>query len=68
MEEVRGICTGEPDAMMDDRNPEFVDQSGRIREKCGTELLSDDELLLLACEEISRTTTYRELGYSRTGQ
>jgi hypothetical protein len=34
-----------------------------LQKKAGTVRLSDDDLLLLAYEEISRTTTYEEQSY-----
>ena len=54
--------------MNDDRNRELIEMYNQVRAKCGTGRLTDEELLLLACEEISRTTTYRELGYFQTGR
>ena len=42
---------------------EFSDVIGTVRDKCGKVPLSREELLLLACDEISRTTTYEELRF-----
>jgi hypothetical protein len=47
----------------DPRNPELLKMVEAISGKCARALLSDEELLLLACEELSRTTTYEELQY-----
>jgi hypothetical protein len=34
-----------------------------VKEKIGTRPLSDDEILVLACEEIARTYSREEKGY-----
>ena len=49
--------------MNDPRDPELIKTVEAISGKCARTLLSDEELLLLACEELSRTTTYEELQY-----
>ncbi len=49
--------------MNDPRNPDLLNAVTVISGKCARTLLSDEELLLLACEELSRTTTYEELQY-----
>ncbi len=38
-----------------------------IRRRIGSVMLSDDDLILLALEEIARTTTYEEQSYRQTG-
>jgi hypothetical protein len=43
------------------------DFAGAVRvsqDKCGREALSEEDLLVLACEAISRTYTYEEKGYA----
>ncbi len=43
------------------------DFAGAVRvsqDKCGREALSEEDLLVLACEAISRTHTYEERGYA----
>jgi hypothetical protein len=46
-----------------DSAQEFARYIEEIQKKTGTELLSDDDLLVLAAEQISRTFTYEERGY-----
>jgi hypothetical protein len=42
------------------------DALAKIKEKTGVSLLSNDDILVLACAELARTYTYEEKGYSRT--
>ncbi len=35
----------------------------KVKEKLGVQLLSDDDILMLACEEIARTYGREEKGY-----
>ncbi|MBN1759912.1 MAG: hypothetical protein JW863_16415 [Chitinispirillaceae bacterium] len=49
--------------MTDRCNREMLAAVEQIRDKCGRQRLTDEELLLLAGEEISRTTTFKELRY-----
>jgi hypothetical protein len=37
----------------------------KIREKAGTVVLTDEEILVFACAEVARTYTYEEKGYLR---
>jgi hypothetical protein len=48
----------------DPRDPEFLRQAEAVRQKFARQLLEDNDLLLLACEEISRTFTREEMRYS----
>jgi hypothetical protein len=48
----------------DPRNREFLATVAAVREKIGKTLLGDDDLLVLLCDEISRTTTFGERNYS----
>jgi hypothetical protein len=48
----------------DPRDPEFLRRTEAVRQKSGRQLLDDNDLLLLACEEISRTFTREEIRYS----
>jgi hypothetical protein len=47
----------------DPRDPEFLKAVDIITRKMGKKLLSDDDIILLACEEISRTVTHEEKNY-----
>lgn len=42
---------------------EFAGKLKAVKRKMGKELLSDDDLFVLACEKIARTYTYEEKGY-----
>jgi hypothetical protein len=46
------------------QNQQFLEAVAIALSKAGRTVLGDDDLLLLACEEISRTTTYEELNYT----
>ena len=48
----------------DPRDPEFLGLAEAATRKSGHVLLDDTDLLLLACEEISRTFTREEIGYA----
>ena len=53
------------------RKPVASDLSERateIKNGCGVRYLNRDDLLILALEEISRTTTYEELCYLQSGE
>ncbi len=45
------------------RNNELLWSVAALQKKTGNARLSDDDLLLLAYEEISRTTTHEEQSY-----
>jgi hypothetical protein len=45
------------------RNPEFLKTVDRVKLAAGRTLLSDEQLLVLTCEEISRTYTHEEKNY-----
>ena len=47
----------------DPRNPDFLTSVERVKEKIGRRQLEDDEMIVLAVEEISRTFTHEERGY-----
>jgi hypothetical protein len=53
-----------PNETQDLRDPAFLRELERINAKKGRKVLTDEELLFLACEEISRTRTREEIGYS----
>jgi hypothetical protein len=47
----------------EDRHPDFCAKVKSAQQKKGASLLSDEELLLLACDALSRTFTYDEKDY-----
>jgi hypothetical protein len=47
----------------DPRDTEFLKAVDTVTRKMGKKLLTDDDLILLACEEISRTVTHEEKNY-----
>jgi hypothetical protein len=47
----------------DTRDPEFLREIDKVKSTIGKSPLSDDELIFLACEEISRTYTHEEKKY-----
>jgi hypothetical protein len=47
----------------DPRDPAFVREVAAIKETLGRRPLTEDELIVLACEEISRTYTHDEKSY-----
>jgi hypothetical protein len=47
----------------DPRDPAFLKSVDAITRKMGKKPLDDDDLILLACEEISRTFTHEEKKY-----
>jgi hypothetical protein len=47
------------------RKETLIDAVKVITAKTGLVLLTDDDILLLACAEIARTYTYEEKGYLR---
>ena len=64
---IRRRCLVKGPAVSKERNGEFLEAVRQAKLKCGTAPLSDEDQLLLAFEEISRTVTYEELHYG-TGQ
>ena len=46
------------------RNPDFLRTVDKVKQAIGRRPLSDDELVALACEEISRTYTHEEKRYT----
>jgi hypothetical protein len=50
---------------MSDETPETFQQAvDKVKEKVGKELLTDDDVLVLACAEIARTYSREEKGYT----
>lgn len=49
---------------VDPRDPAFLQRVQNIRERAGREILTDEELIVLASEEISRTCTREEQQYN----
>jgi hypothetical protein len=49
--------------MEDPRNASMLEMTAAVKEKCARTPLEDSDLLLLAYEEISRTTSYEEKEY-----
>ncbi|MBN1575704.1 MAG: hypothetical protein JW913_04080 [Chitinispirillaceae bacterium] len=49
--------------MTGQRNMSLLQAAAVTRKNMGTSCLSDDDLLLFAYDEISRTTTYEEQSY-----
>jgi hypothetical protein len=47
----------------DPRDTEFLKAVDTVTRKMGKKPLDDDDLVLLACEEISRTVTHEEKDY-----
>jgi hypothetical protein len=47
--------------------PSFAAAVATAKKKCGSMRLTNEELLLLACDEISRTTTWEERSYATGG-
>ena len=47
----------------DPRDPVFLKSVDMVTRKMGKRQLDDDDLVLLACEEISRTVTHEEKNY-----
>jgi hypothetical protein len=47
----------------DPRDPAFLESVDVVTRKMGKKPLDDDDLILLACEEISRTVTHEEKNY-----
>jgi hypothetical protein len=47
----------------DTRDPEFLREIDKVKSAIGKRPLSDDELIVLAGEEISRTYTHEEKKY-----
>ena len=47
----------------DPRDPGFLKSVDTVTRKMGKKPLDDDDLALLACEEISRTVTHVEKNY-----
>jgi hypothetical protein len=47
----------------DPRDPVFLKSVDSVTRKMGKKPLDDDDLMLLACEEISRTVTHEEKNY-----
>lgn len=47
----------------DPRDAAFLREAESARERIGRGPLTDDDLIILACEEISRTCTREELRY-----
>jgi hypothetical protein len=47
--------------MSDETMQQAID---KVKEKLGTTLLSDDDILVLACAEIARTYSREEKGYT----
>jgi hypothetical protein len=47
----------------DPRDPVFLESVDVVTRKMGKKPLEDDDLVLLACEEISRTVTHEEKNY-----
>ena len=45
-------------------DPQVLLELENVRKKCGRRLLGDDDLAILACEEIARTTTREEKNYA----
>jgi hypothetical protein len=54
---------GKPAAVSAQRDVSFLQTVEALRARLGSLMLGDDDLLLLAYEEISRTTTYEEQAY-----
>jgi hypothetical protein len=48
----------------DPRDAAFLQRVKKVQERIGRELLTDDDLIVLACEEISRTFTREEKQYN----
>ncbi|NLG18699.1 MAG: hypothetical protein GX556_15325 [Fibrobacter sp.] len=48
----------------DSRSDDFIRVVEAVRKKEGNQLLTDDDLIILAAEEISRTFTHEEKNYS----
>jgi hypothetical protein len=47
------------------REETLADAVAKISKKAGTDMLTDEEILVFACAEIARTYTYEEKGYLR---
>jgi len=45
------------------RDPLFLETVDKITRNMGKKSLDDDDIVLLACEEISRTVTHEEKNY-----
>ena len=50
-------------SVADPRDQAFLHAVDLVTRKMGRQCLTDDDLLLLACEEISRTVTHEEKHY-----
>lgn len=51
--------------IMIDETPKTIQQAGReVREKIGVRRLTDEDVLVLACEEIARSYSREEKGYT----
>ncbi|MBN1128352.1 MAG: hypothetical protein JXA71_05165 [Chitinispirillaceae bacterium] len=48
---------------VDPRDPVFLQSVDAVSRKMGKTLLQDHDLVLIACEEISRTVTHEEKNY-----
>lgn len=48
----------------DYRNAEFLREFEKVRQKQGKQALDDGDMILLACEELSRSYTREEIRYA----
>jgi hypothetical protein len=49
---------------VDSRDPSFLEMVKKTRDRAGRELLNEEDLIVLATEEISRTFTRQEKQYN----